>query len=103
MQAFYMLDIYGTDHMYTCIQQVQYILPAFLVFTAFNIAVRQFIYNNDLRLQVNDRLHIHLFQLFAFVEQFASRNNGQSFQQCMGLFTAMCFYISNAHIYPIPQ
>ena len=50
INAFYVLYVNCRYYINACIQNIQYILPAFFIFTAGNIRMCQFINNHNIRM-----------------------------------------------------
>src|SRR5690606_2314152 len=54
IQAFNMLDIDRTDHINACVQNIEYILPAFFIVASFYVGMSEFIYNDHLWSQIDN-------------------------------------------------
>lgn len=80
-------------------RDLQHVLPPFGVLAALDVRVGQFVDDDDLRMGVQDALQIHLFEFFAFVEQFATRNDGKPRHQGFGVGTSVRFDIADLHIH----
>lgn len=93
-----MLNIDRRDHTDTGIQYIHDILPTLFVLTAFDIGMSQFVNDDNFRMDTENRLQVHLFDLFSFIKYLAAGDDRQSFHQCLRLDSPMCFYITDLDI-----
>ena len=80
VDAFNVLDVDSGNHIDTFVQQIHHVLPAFLVSAALYIGMRQFVYNDNIGVDTDNALQIHLFQFLCLVEYLPPRNDRESFQ-----------------------
>ena len=80
VDAFNVLDVDSGNHIDTFVQQIHHVLPTFLVSAAFYIGMRQFVYNDNIGMDTDNALQIHLFQFLCLVEYLPPRNDRKSFQ-----------------------
>ena len=99
VEAFDVLDVDGADHADSRIEDLQHVLPPFPVFTAFDVGVRQLVDDHDFGMGVDDGRDVHLFELLAFVKEFASRNDGQSCYQRFGFGTSVRFDVADLYVH----
>ena len=52
----------------------------------------------NFRMDTENRLQVHLFDLFSFIKYLAAGDDRQSFHQCLRLDSPMCFYITDLDI-----
>ena len=93
-----MLNINCRNYTDTGIQYIHNILPTLFVLTAFDIGMSQFVNDDNFRMDTENRLQVHLFDLFSFIKYFTTWNDRQSFHQCLCLDSPMCFYITDLDI-----
>jgi len=74
IHALEMLNVHRGDHVYFGVEQLQNIFIALAMFAAFDIGVREFIDECDLRLARDNRVDIHLFEDRSFVFELFSRH-----------------------------
>ena len=100
VQTLQVLDVERGPHLDTRLQQLLHILPALGVARAGNIAVRQLVQQQHIRVACQCGIQIELGQLLAQVVQRAPRQQLQVMQLLLGLGAAMCFHQPHQHAAP---
>src|SRR4029453_888803 len=77
VEGFEMLDVDGGEYADACLQEVEHVLVALLVFRPWNVRVREFIDQADFGLPSNNGIHVHLFQHDIAVFDLFARNGLQ--------------------------
>src|SRR5271165_2752300 len=88
--ALEMLYVHGRNHIDVIFEQLENIFVALVMLAAFDVGVRQFVHQCDLRMPLKDGVHIHLFKERALVVDLLARNRLQPRNQFLGRFAAVC-------------
>src|SRR5699024_8507919 len=65
----------------------------------FDIGMCQLVHDDDFRMQVDNRLRIHLLKFLAFVEEFPQRHEGKPSQEGFRLRPSVRLDIPDAYVY----
>src|SRR5271165_6069647 len=84
------LHVHGRNHIDVIFEQLENIFVALVMLAAFDVGVRQFVHQCDLRMPLKDGVHIHLFKERALVVDLLARNRLQPRNQFLGRFAAVC-------------
>ena len=98
IEAFDMLDVDCGNDADPRIENLHHVLPPLGIFASFDVGVGQFVNDDDLRMQVDDRLRVHLFKLLALVKEPAPGNERKPHYEGFRFRTAMRLNISDTHI-----
>ena len=99
VHPFDVLDVDGRDDADTRVEDLHHVLPPFGICAALDVGVRQFVDHDDIGVEVDDGLHIHLFELLALVEELAARNERKPFGEGFRFGTAVRLDVTDLDVH----
>ena len=97
--ALEVLNVHGGEHVDAGVEQFEHIFIALAMLAAFDVGVRQFVDQSDLRLARQDGVHIHLFEQRALVFDLLARNDFQVRHQFGDAFAAVGFHHADDNVF----
>ena len=98
-----MLDVQSRNHIDAGIQEFHHVFPTLRIARTLHIRMRQLIDDDQLGMDLQNGLQIHLLDFLSFIKDFLAGNHGQTFEHGHRSGTTVSLHITDLHVYSVLQ